>query len=312
MIRNLLALSVAGVAVLAAEPPLLSLVDPDVKMIGGMRVDRTLSSPLGRYLLAQINEDNEGFRQFIEQTGFDPRRDVREIVVAGSEPRQKHGIVIARGVFNGPRIIAAAQSHGGVVETYNGVPIASHKSGKAIAVLDGSTALMGEEALVKYGIDHRNDIALPSFSLAAKASTLTNRYDAWAVSAGAPVPAQTNPGNPPQIKGMLQGIMETSAGAEFGSLVRISGEAVTRSEKDAQALVDVIRFMITMFRQNNTTNPQIQQLESVFNSLELRAESAVVKLVVSIPEADLEQWIKPGRRQRGGMKTVNFGTKANR
>jgi hypothetical protein len=97
---------------------------------------------------------------------------------------------------------------------------------------------------------------------------------------------------------MFQNIRETSAGLELGSVVRLSAEALTRSDKDAQALVDVIRFMATMVRNNDTNNPDAQRFQSILDSLEVRAEASTVKLSVAVPESDLEQWIKPKRRTK--------------
>jgi hypothetical protein len=93
----------------------------------------------------------------------------------------------------------------------------------------------------------------------------------------------------------LAGILETSAGIDFGAMVRITGEALTRSDKDAQGLVDVIRFMTTMMRNASQNNPKVAKFESVLNNLDVRAVGTAVKLTVAVPEADLEQWIKPGK-----------------
>ena len=97
MIRHVIALTILSVAAFAAEAPLLSFVHPEAKILAGIQVERALASPLGRYLLAQIDEDNKGFRTFMEDTGVDPRRDVREILLVASDTQRKHGLAVARG-----------------------------------------------------------------------------------------------------------------------------------------------------------------------------------------------------------------------
>jgi hypothetical protein len=299
MIRNTIALTVLSMAAFAAEAPLLSFVDPGAKVIAGVQADRALASPLGRYLLAQINQDDPEFLRFIEETGFDPRRDVREIVIAGIDHQRKHGLIVARGVFNGPRIVSTAGTHGALITSYNGVQVAATKSGQWLAILDGSLALAGEEALVKYAIDRpRNETAVPSFALAQKAASLAARFDVWFTGAGAIVPPAFGRRGATPMAGAFEGIRETSGGVELGAVVRFSAEALTRSEKDAQALVDVIRFMATMIRNGSASNPDAQRIETILNSLEVGAEAATVRLSVAVAEADLEQWVKPKQRTR--------------
>jgi hypothetical protein len=298
MFRNAFALTMFSVAAFAAETPLLSLVDPAAKVIGGMHVDRTLASPLGRYLLSQMNDSDVEFRKFVDMTGFDPRRDVREVLMATADTSRKNGFVAARGVFNGVRILQAAQSHGGTSTMYNGVQVTTSKNGQWLAILDGSTALMGDQDLVKYAIDHRGGTSAgPTSALAQKAATLASRHDGWLATVGAltpPVTGKTESG-PMPTSAMLAGILETSGGIDFGAVVRITAEAVTRSEKDAQALTDVLRFMVTMMRSSAENNPEAQKLEPFLNSLNLTAQASTVKVSFAVPESDLEQMIKPKR-----------------
>jgi hypothetical protein len=295
MIRTAFALIVLSAAAFAADAPLLSLVDPGAKVIGGMHVDRTLASPLGRYLLSQMNDDDAEFRKFIDMTGFDPRTDVREVVMASSDTTRKSGFVAARGVFNGPRILELAKSHGGLATSYNGVPVVSSKQGQWLAILDGATALMGDQALVKYAIDHRGATAVPATAMLQKATGLANLHDGWMVTMGTIMPPVGTKGTPMPTGAALAGILETSGGINFGSMVRVSGEALTRSDKDAQALVDVIRFIATMALNSSQTNPETQKFEAILNSLDVKSEAATVKLSFSVAEADLEQIIKPKR-----------------
>lgn len=288
MIRNALALTLLAVAAFAAEVPLLSFVPADAKTLGGMHVDRTLSSPFGQFLLSQINDNEKDFQEFVNTTGLDPRRDIREVLMAGADDTRKNGVVIARGVFNGPRILAAAQSKGGVMTSYKGIPVAASKDGQWLTVFDGSIAAMGQQALVQYAIDRRASSTVPTTALARKASALAARYDAWLVAAG-PITANAKaPGAP-----ALAGILETSGGVEFGATVRMSGEALTRSDKDAQALVDIVRFLTTMLQNNSQNNPDVQRLQAVLNSLDVRAEGPAMKFSMAIPQADLEQLMKP-------------------
>ncbi len=57
---------------------------PDAKVIAGIQVDQTRNSLFGQYVLSHMQVDDAGFKTFIAQTGFDPRRDVSEIVIASN------------------------------------------------------------------------------------------------------------------------------------------------------------------------------------------------------------------------------------
>jgi hypothetical protein len=296
MIQYAIALTVFAVAAVA-ETPLLSLVDPGSKMIAGIHVDRTLSSSLGSFLVSQLNDDDPGFKKFVEETGFDPRVHVREVVMASADAGRKNGFIAARGVFDGPRILAAAQAHGGTAVSYSGVSAVASKEGQWLAIVDGSLALMGDQALVKYALDHRRDTAAPTFALGRKASELSLKHDGWLVANGAITPPSPARGTPMPSGAALAGIVQTSGGIDFGSLVRVTGEALTRSEKDAQALVDVIRFVTTMARNSMDRNPEARKLEPVLNTLDVKAVASTVTLSFAVPEADLRELITPKNRK---------------
>jgi hypothetical protein len=201
----------------------------------------------------------------------------------------------------GPQILNAAQAHrAGTLLNYNGVQVLQTSGKKAnwLAILDGRIAIAGDQELVKAALDRRGGSAANS-ALAPDAASLQNRYDAWVVAAGVFTPPVSDR-TPAPPAAALAAIQKTIAGVEFGANIRFTGEAVTRSEKDAQALVDVVRFMASMLQLNRDGNPQFQLIEPVLNAMDLRAEAATVKLSVSIPEADLEQTVQgtPTRPER--------------
>jgi hypothetical protein len=93
----------------------------------------------------------------------------------------------------------------------------------------------------------------------------------------------------------LQGIVETSGGVTFGATIQFAGEALTRSDKDAQALVDVVKF-ITSMMQMNSTNPDTQKLQPILDSLQVSAQGTTVKMSFSIPQMELERLVQPRAR----------------
>ncbi|MDZ4800709.1 MAG: hypothetical protein SGI92_21325 [Bryobacteraceae bacterium] len=304
MIRRAFLLSMLVVpAMFAVDSSLLSLVPADAKVTGGIQVSRTVNSPFGQYVLNQMGQSNKDLQDFINATGFDPRRDVQEIVFASTGEPKAPGLVLARGVFNGPQILSAIRAKEPTMTqiAYRGLQLLE-KNGHSIAIADGWLGIAGDSAMVRAAIDRRSASGFAS-PVVIKASTVGAKYDAWMVTNGvfvAPLPGKNGNSNP--MTGGLQGIVETSGGLTFGSTVQFAGEAVTRSDKDAQALVDVVKFISGMV-QMNTNNPDMQKLQPLLDSLQVSAQGTTVKMSFSIPEAELEQMMKP--HARGPRTAVN-------
>src|SRR5690242_10879057 len=82
-----------------ADPQLLKLVMPDAKVVSGVDLDRIKAAPFGQFFLSQLPAD-AAFEQFVAATGFDPRRDVHEVLMASpGDPQRKSGLLLVRGAF---------------------------------------------------------------------------------------------------------------------------------------------------------------------------------------------------------------------
>jgi len=310
----------AGVAVMpawAADPGLLNLLDPSAKVVAGIHVDRSMSSQFGQFLMTRMQSEDAGFKKFIESTGFDPRRDLLEVITATTATGKASGIAVARGYFDIPKLTATAKMEGGTVTRYNGVDVlnasGSKTSGGCVAFLDGNTAVAGDQALVKAAIDRRNSSTALDPKLAAKVQEVSNKYDAWMVSVA---PVSNFAGHMPDknldgaLKGdVMQGIDMTSGGVSFGSTVQVYAEAVTRSDKDAQSLMDVAKFLTSMI-QMNRDKAEVKQFAGLLDSLDVKVMSNTVSMSLSVPEANLEQMIKetpsPVKKSQTGTRKIVY------
>lgn len=287
-----------------ADPALLALVSPDAKVVGGLNVDRAAASPFGQFLLSQIKEEDASFQKFVSSTGFDPRRDLREVVVAGTTMaagQRGHGLVVARGAFNAAQIFAAAKAEGATVSTYKGVELVKHREDNAcFAIIDGAIAIAGNEILVKQAIDQRGGRVPLDAKIANKINDVSARFDAWVVSS-APVASFASAAPNAQAgaamnSNAMQSIEQTSGGVRFGNIVQFSGEAITRSDKDALALVDVIRFIAGMMQMQREKNPEAAKFANLLDTMEVKAAASTVHLSLSIPQADLEKFMQPRKK----------------
>ena len=100
-------------ALSAADPQLLNLVMPDAKVLAGVNVEQAKGTQFGQYVLNQLQTQDAHMQQLVALTGFDPRRDVRELLVASDGvPGGKTGLALAKGNFDVAKITAVAIAAG--------------------------------------------------------------------------------------------------------------------------------------------------------------------------------------------------------
>jgi len=276
------------------DPGLLNLVMPDAKVLSGIQVDQSLASPFGRYVLSQMQPNDPGFLQFITATGFDPTKNLTQILMAtGASVDQNNVLVLGRGTFVPTQIASAAIAQGGSVTTYNGVSLITgpgNASNTSLAFPDNSTATIGSVAMVEAAIDRYQSKATYSGNLAAPALAVSTANSAWfatetplsdflsgKVSGQLGSVSQNN---------LFQAITAASGGITFGaSSVTVTGDAVTTSAQNAQALVDVLKFLVSMV-QSNANN---QAVNTVANAATFTANGATTHMSLSLPEQQAEQ-----------------------
>jgi len=275
----------------AADPTLLNLVMPDAQIVAGVNLAKAKTSPFGQFILRQMPEDGD-FAKFINASGFDPRRDLQEVLMA-TATGQKTGLVAARGTFDPQKIAALATADGKhVVSQYNGAQllVSTEAGSPALAFFDGTFAVAGDLVSVKAAIDRRKSHNSVSPQLAAKVA-MYGAADAWTVSLMplGGLGQKPNAAVPGPLNGIFQGdllkkVSETSGGVTF------TGELVADSDKDATALGDVVKFLASMI-QTNGADPAVTTL---VQSLDVSTQGNVLKLALAIPEAQLEALIQSG------------------
>ncbi|MDP8982190.1 MAG: hypothetical protein M3O35_16555 [Acidobacteriota bacterium] len=293
----------------AADPALMSLMMPDARVIAGMQVDKTKDTFFGQFVLTHMQTSDAGFQKLMADSGFDPRRDFNEIVMASSWQQASDWLVAARGVFNPAKIFSTGLVNGGLRTSFQGVDILYTNDGKqpfaertGVAFFDSGSAVMGTMDAVKAAIQRRQShAAAGSSTLFDKAREVSAKNHFWFVSQ-VPVSefadAMPDPNLGGAMKGnMLQAISQASGGVQFGATVKITGEAVTRSDKDAAALVDVARFLAGLVQTNRDKSKTAAGISTLLDGMEASSAGNVMTLSVAIPEAQLEQMIQTARAE---------------
>lgn len=306
--RGLLAAGLFWVSsALGADAGLLNLVMPEAKVIAGMDVARAKSSPFGQLFMKNMNLRDEDLVRFLALTGFDPARDVTEVVIASVDTNTSAGansILLVRGNFDGARLRAALVRNGlSVLQVVTGVEMLAKKGEKgAVAFVDASLAVAGDAAAVKAALERRaGGMGLPAATY-AKAQDMSRQNDVWMVTS-LPVAqlAEKMPENAPgQLNGMMKGDMfrsveQASMGVKFAAtMLHLTMEAAVRSDKDATAMADVARFLAGMV-QLNRDKPEVAGLAAALDSMQLTTKARNVRLTMSMPQAEIEKLVKTAR-----------------
>jgi hypothetical protein len=280
---------------LAVDADLLRYAGPDTKEIAGVYVDRAAASPLGVFLQSMAGPENRDFTNFITATGFDPRRDLREIVVAsaGQAQGRKSGLIAARGTFNGAQLGALAVLSGGNKESYNGVDIyfsGGRHGGAWFAFPEPSIALLGDEAMLKAAIDRRSKTTELDARLLAKTQAASSQQDVWFAAIGQTGVALGKRFVP------LESLDVVSGGLKLGSVVQLNAEAMMRSEKDAQALLGVIKMVTGLLQLQQEKNPGLARVLPFLQNADAKVEGAAVLFSTFASESDIEQLIRGPRK----------------
>ena len=280
----------------AADPELMNLLMPDAKAFAGVNVGQAKTTPFGQFLLSRMSAENH----LTSKTGFDPRTDLREVLIGIGAPSPEQSLVLARGTFNTQVIFAAAEAAGHTVENYNGIPILTGKENSAthaVAFLGNSIAIAGDLDMVHAAIDRRTATSNAiDPALAAQIGQLSDSLDAWSIST-IPVSALASQKLPDQqlntflSSDLLKSIQQTSGGVKFGQTVQFSGQAVADSSQNATALADVVRFLGNM-AQANAPATAAAAIASLLQSLSVQTDGNTITLAAALPEAQLENLVR--------------------
>jgi hypothetical protein len=288
----------------SVDTGLLALVPAGAKIIGAVDVTRARNSDFGQYLLNKAQTEDEHFQEMINQTGFDPRRDLQNILFATGGPsttgQPSSFAILARGNFDPARIKALAKSKGNTtIVNYGGLDmiVNQNEGGQqpSIAFLDVGVAVMADLSTLKQIIDNRASPTMLDADLTSKINSIGANNDAWFVSlvGGSFLADHAGPQGASQAKA-LQGVVQSSGGVKLGPVIDTTFDAVTRSPQDATSLSDVVRFLASMVQMQRQSDPRAGILASALDGMTLQSSGAAVHFAVSMPEKSLEQLAEVG------------------
>ncbi len=289
-LRNILGLSLAwSAAAGAADSSLLNLVMPDARILVGVNVEHILSSQIGKELSSQLQSRVPDLQQMLDKTGFDPTRDIQEILIAATGKGQNGpALFLVRGSFDTAKVSAAVASTGRTPQTFEGVQILDNPSQSkgAFAFLDGSIAVGGDLDQVKAAIRRRKQPTTLGAELLSETASLRDRYDIWLVST-APVNEMVDDTAGTQVKqitDLAKSIHHASGGVKFTADLELGADLTTFNPKQAAQLRDTLQ-LFTGFVTASSQNPSGLDPKA----LKLNAEGKTLHISVLVTGEQLKK-----------------------
>jgi hypothetical protein len=243
-------------------------------MIAGIRMEAVRATRLYQKMLA--GPAFARLDDFARETGFDPRRDVRELLIASNG---KDTVVAARGTF---------QEHGfdGLAKrSYKGYTLYVRNRG-GMALLDPSTIVAGTLPAVETVLDRYKSGNRPApTELLDRAREIPAQNQIWSVSNGfdnlltTGIPETGNAANAARI---LRSLENTTIAADLRTGINASLTGVCRSEQDAKNLGDAARGLIGLGR---LSVPEKQpELLRLWDGIKVDQQQRTVTITVAVPQ----------------------------
>lgn len=286
-----------------AQARLLDLAMPDARFLVGVNFQRVRESKLAQSMWAQLAGSEREVAELTRLTGFDPLRDLSEVLIASAGGTKPNVLFLARGAFGQTDLATVARGKIEGRETYQGVEIllAEEKQGEpmALAFLDATLMAAGDPASVRGAIARRGRGSLVAGEIRRAAEQLMARFDAWGFSV---VPVEEMAARAPkeQTAGIFAGevmkaIEQVGGGVRLGDAIELELRTVSRTEKDAADLASALRFFSGML--------QAREPAAASYIRELSVEGKTMKLAMVIPESEVMRMMRMLGRQAGAKPT---------
>ena len=291
-IRVAAALFIAAAALHAADEIFPDYAPPGTKVVIGIRV-RGILDALTTQGIASGDWQTKA-SAVLAQTplaGFDPFKDLDELVIASSGEGQKPpSLMWIRGRFDMERLGKNAQS-------YHGVPVlgSAQTPDSILALLDSSTAIAGDPPLVHAAIDARGNGAGLDAKLAARIAPLRAKYDLWGLGEQPKPPAPVK-GQPPNPFGSVD---RFEFGASLSHGFDVAGQIHVRTSEDVQKMQSTFQFLEAMMKQK-------KQPESAAK-FEIHSENGAFRLALYIPPEEFKKAIEAQRATLESAVAAQFG-----
>ncbi len=284
----------------AVDQNLLNLVMPDAKVLAGVNVVTAKNSPFGQSILSQF-ANNANFTVATTQIGFDPTKDVIEVLTASNGVKgSPSGLAMATGTFNVSAITTAATAAQAATETYKGATLLEDpEQHGAVCFLTSSLVVAGDVASVKGAIDRQSAPATLPQAILTQVKNLSATEDAWFVSI-VPVSSLLGPqagvvapglgANAKTQLNIANQIQSANGGVKFGATVTFTGQATADSAQNATNLAGMLQLMANMLQMQSSSNPKAA---AIGKALTVSSSGTAVNVSLALPDAQFQELMHP-------------------
>jgi hypothetical protein len=263
------------------------LVPADAVFIIGANVEAIKNTPVYQKLLSQV--DLPQLNQFTQQTGLDPRKDLRQLI---SVSNGKTGMLMARGSFNESDLARRLEGRGAKKIGYKGYNLFGDERG-AVLFVNASTAVAGGTEELRRLIDERNTPGrgMPA-ALRDQIRALPETDQVWAAMRGGlqgmnvGVPPDSNLGNALQA---LRGIDSIRLGIDLRSGFDAQADATCQTERDAKHVHDMVKGLVGIGRLSTPDNqPEMLKL---YDAIKVTQQQNHADVTAQIPTEQVDRFL---------------------
>ena len=265
---------------------LAKLVPADSQALFGARMEQLKTAPLFTKLVGE--QKISQLDAFAAETGFDPRRDVRDLLVASSG-RPNTGVLLARGNFH----VADVKNFQKV--KYRGYVLSlTPKEDAGYCIMDSTLAIAGPTASMKAALDQylssKKDAAT---ELLDQARAVPPQFQIWSVSTGgADFLANNLPheGNAANFGKIFRSLENTHFQADLSRGLNATAQGQCHTEADAKSLNDAVRGLIGFGRLSVPDNqPELLRL---WDGLHVDQNQRTITITANIPQDLIDKLVQ--------------------
>ena len=283
----LLFLAAAAAAQPRVDNVLVRMVPPGSQSLAGAHMDQLKTTEFYRKLVEQRKLSQVD--RFARETGFDPRRDVRELLFASTPTG---GVLLARGAFPlHPQVSDTKPLRHGKYT----IQTSGQTSGATgFCILDTTLAAAGDLQSVESALDEwTSGPHTGAQPLLGRARGVDPQSQFWGVSAGfAGFLADNMPGAGRGIdfSKIFQGLEDTWFQASFATGFQALVHGSTATEQDAVSLRDTMKGLIGFGRLSVPENqPEMLKL---WDGIMVEQEGRAVSIHADIPENLVDRLVR--------------------
>jgi hypothetical protein len=285
---NLVLVACTSIGVVFAQPPvdnvLERMVPPGSTSLVGGRMD--LIKPTNLYRKMVAAQSLPQVDEFARDTGFDPRRDVRELLFVET-PRGS--VLLARGTFhlNGAPLKDTQRTRHGEYEIVG-------KGSAGFCILDSTLAVAGEIPAIEAALDEwKSGAHTAAKPLLARVSGINPQAPLWGISTGlAGFLADHTPGitSGLDLSKIFRGLDDTSFQVDLTTGLRAEVRGTTATEKDAISLRDMVRGIVGFGRLQVPENQP--ELLRVWDGINAEQQGRSITIHIDIAQELLDKLIQ--------------------